>query len=99
MATYNTATQTLAAAQGAASQAPLTLADVLSLNAGTAYSSANAPAQPGVYSEALGRMSKEQLITNLFNAGLGSVITQKDYSYIATNFNDRWQGYGHYYLD
>jgi len=99
MATNNKATQTLAAAQGAASQAPLTLADVLAKNAGTAYSSANAPAQPGVYSEALGRMSKEQLITNLFNSGLGSVITQKEYSYIATNYNDRWQGYAHYYLD
>jgi hypothetical protein len=93
------ATQELSTAQSALGAVPGTLADVLSINAGTAYSSANAPAQPGVYSEALGRMSKEQLITNLFNSGLGSVITQKDYSYIATNYNDRWQGYGHYYLD
>jgi hypothetical protein len=93
------ASATLAAAQASPAVQAMTLADILQKHSGVAYSAADAPAQPGVYSEALGRMSKEQLITNLFNAGLGSVITQTDYSYIATNYNDRWQGYGHYYLD
>jgi hypothetical protein len=95
----STATQNLSTAQSAIGQVPTTLADVMARNAGVAYSSADAAAQPGVYSEALGRMSKEQLISSLFSSGLGSAITQKEYSYIATNYNDRWQGYAHYYLD
>jgi hypothetical protein len=99
MANNYNATQALATAQAVASAPPLTLADVLAKNAGTAYSSADAPAAAGAYTLPSGRMSKEQLITNLFNAGLGSVITQKEYSYIATNYNDMWEGYGHYYLD
>ena len=99
MATYTTASQMLATAQNAVNQTPLTLADVLAKNAGTAYSAADAPAQYGTYTLSSGRMSKESLITNLFNAGLGSVITQKESKYIATNFNDLWETYGHYYLD
>ena len=89
----------LTAAQTAANAPDNTLAQILSQNATNTYSNAVAAAVPGTFALNTNKLTKDQMLTNLYNAGTGAVITQKDISRLATNENDRWDSYNSYYLD
>jgi hypothetical protein len=91
---------TLKTAQATANAPDKTLAQVIAANSSNAYSNAVAASgSPDLFSRNTNKLTKEQLLTNLYNAGTGAVITQKDMTKESTSYNDQWDYYTNYYLD